>query len=169
LAALKEQFPGLIVGETQDNFIPVLLPADALRPEPQHLTNHSWNNQIQLSGWSADPRDFGELSRAVHGESSHNLVVTLFWQAGEAIEHDYTAYVHLLDESGQLVAQLDRPPDGYPTTDWRPGEVIIDNYVIPLPPERPPGLYTLTTGFYYLPTMEGLGETAVLTTLSLLP
>jgi hypothetical protein len=86
----------------------------------------------------------------------------LFWQASADVDRDYTAYVHLLDDTGQLVAQLDRPPDGYPTTDWRPSEVVMDSYVIALPSDRPPGFYTLTTGFYYLPTLETLGETAVL-------
>jgi 4-amino-4-deoxy-L-arabinose transferase-like glycosyltransferase len=149
LAALQEQFPRLIVGEARDDFIPALLPADALRPQPQYLTGHSWNGQIQLSGWSEEVRD-------------QELVITLFWQASEEMDRDYTAYVHLLDDTGQLVAQLDRPPDGYPTTDWRPDEVAMDSYVIALPSEWPSGFYTLTTGFYYLPTLETLGETAVL-------
>jgi hypothetical protein len=149
LAALQEQFPSLIVGEPRDDFIPALLPADALRPQPQRRANHSWNGQIHLSGWSEEVRD-------------QELVITLFWQARADVDRDYTAYVHLLDDTGQLVAQLDRPPDGYPTIDWRPGEVVMDSYVIALPSERPSSSFTLTTGFYYLPTLETLGETAVL-------
>jgi hypothetical protein len=78
------------------------------------------------------------------------------------MERPYTAFVHLLDEHGALVAQLDRPPAGYPTNDWRVGEVVIDQYVVPLPVELPPGVYTLATGFYYLPTLERLGEAAQL-------
>jgi hypothetical protein len=140
LTALQKQFPGLLVGEEQDNFIPALLPAGAPRPQPQHLADHSWDGRIRLLGWS----------EAVGGQ---NLTVTLFWQAEADMDRNYTAYIHLLNENDELIAQLDRQPDGYPTSDWRPGEIIIDRYII----EPPPGEYQLQTGFYCLPTLEPLG------------
>jgi hypothetical protein len=75
----------------------------------------------------------------------------------------YTAFVHVLDSNGQLVAQSDRPPAGYPTSDWLAGEFVVDHYLVSLPPDLAPGSYTLQTGFYYLPTQERVGEPAVLT------
>ena len=66
--------------------------------------------------------------------------------------------MHILDENGVLVAQLDRLPGGYPTSDWQPGELIRDQYAIPIPGTLPSGRYTLETGFYYLPTLEPLGS-----------
>lgn len=86
------------------------------------------------------------------------VTVELLWQALEEMERPYTAFVHLLDGSGQVAAQLDRPPAGYPTTDWRPNETIYDRYVVPLPAEFPAGSYTVQSGFYYLPTLQLLGE-----------
>jgi hypothetical protein len=53
---------------------------------------------------------------------------------------------------------LDRPPAGYPTTDWRVGEVVVDRYVVALPADMGSGNYRLMTGWYYLPTLERLGE-----------
>ena len=88
----------------------------------------------------------------------------MFWQAGAEMDRNYTAFVHLLGENGDPIAQLDRPPDGYPTSDWRPGEVIIDQYTIQLPADLPTGTYNLQSGFYYLPTLEGLGTTVPLGT-----
>jgi hypothetical protein len=75
---------------------------------------------------------------------------------------DYTVFIHLVDETGQPVAQIDRPPDGRPTDDWQPGEMIMDSFTIPLPPDLPDGDYTWITGFYYLPTLERLGEAATI-------
>jgi hypothetical protein len=149
LADLLQVLPDLIIGEERDNYIPALLPADAPRPQPQYPVTHSWNDlsgkgQIYLLGWSED-------------ENEQELIVTLFWQAGAEMARDYTAFVHLLGVDGQPIAQLDRPPDGYPTSDWQPGEVIIDQYVIQLPADLPVGAYHLQTGFYYLPTLERLG------------
>ena len=80
---------------------------------------------------------------------------------------DYTAYVHLLADGGDLVTQRDRPPAGYPTSVWQPGEIVLDTYTINLPPDLPSERYTLQTGFYYLPTLASLGEAAVLTTINL--
>jgi 4-amino-4-deoxy-L-arabinose transferase-like glycosyltransferase len=145
LATLQKKFPDLIAGPEQDNFIPVWLSPDAVRPQPQHSVDHSWDGQIGLLGWS----------EAVDGQ---NLAITLFWQAQADMAMDYTAYIHLLDANGQLVAQLDRQPDGYPTGDWRPGEIILDVFVV----EMPPGEYRLQTGFYYLPTLEPLGTAVTL-------
>ncbi len=149
LIALQKQFPDLIVGAKQDNFVPALLPATAARPQPQHLADHSWDGQIHLLGWS-------------EAMSGQNLVVTLFWRAEADMAVDYTAFVHLLDENGELLTQLDRQPDGYPTSDWRSGEIIMDEYVVQLPL----GDYHLETGFYYLPTLEPLGTAVTLDTIN---
>jgi hypothetical protein len=83
------------------------------------------------------------------------------WQANVEMERSYTAYVHLLAADGELVAQLDRLPDGYPTSDWQPGEIVIDSYAIQLPPNWQAGDHYLQTGFYFLPTQERLGEPAI--------
>jgi hypothetical protein len=50
----------------------------------------------------------------------------------------------LVDRQGQVVASTDAEPvsGAYPTTAWRPGEVVADAYEIPLPPGLPPGEYS---------------------------
>lgn len=57
--------------------------------------------------------------------------VTLVWRAAEdaASTTDYTAFVQLLDENGQLAAQSDAI--ARPTTGWRPSEIIIDQHTLP--------------------------------------
>lgn len=79
------------------------------------------------------------------------LTTTLFWQAGTGLlNQSFSVFVHLLDETGALVAQHDGvPADGnLPTTLWLPDEVIADTRTIPLPDQLAPGRYTLIAGMY---------------------
>ena len=84
--------------------------------------------------------------------------VTLYWEALSVPHEDYTAFVHLIDAQGRLVAQRDSYPlDGrHPTSLWQPGEVVRDRVELRLPVDLPPGDYRLLTGMYLLRTMERL-------------
>lgn len=115
----------------------------------EHQVNLAFNDAVKLVGWSAYP-------------DASNLMVDLVWQASGIIDQNYTAYVHLLNETGQLIAQNDRPPAGYPTGDWRPGEIIRDSYPLTLPPTLPPGHYTLEVGFYAWPSLTAFGRNLTL-------
>jgi 4-amino-4-deoxy-L-arabinose transferase-like glycosyltransferase len=86
-------------------------------------------------------------TRAAAGDA---VTVTLVWQAEAVVPADYTAFVHLMDERGELVAQADAPPLGgdYPTSWWVPGDVIRGPHRLSLPVTLPPGLYTLQVGLY---------------------
>ncbi|RME63739.1 MAG: hypothetical protein D6790_04265 [Caldilineae bacterium] len=81
------------------------------------------------------------------------LYTRLFWEVEQTPSHNYTAFVHLLqrDEQGDLIwlAGADRPPgEGTcPTTEWLPGEVVVDELQFVLP-ELPPGDLYLAVGFY---------------------
>jgi hypothetical protein len=72
---------------------------------------------------------------------------------------DYTVFVHLLDETDQLVAQHDGQPwwqVKIPTSSWQQGETVLDQHTLQLPPELPAGTYRLQTGVYYWETLERL-------------
>ncbi len=75
---------------------------------------------------------------------------TLHWQALTPPAKNYTVFTHLLDAAGNLSAQQDNPPQQgyYPTSWWDPGEITLDPYTLPLPPDLPPGEYTLRIGLY---------------------
>ncbi|MBK9054197.1 MAG: hypothetical protein IPL78_25780 [Chloroflexi bacterium] len=154
LQQLRDYFPTGVVDAAATSFIPFHVPADAPRIQAENMTNELWSGQIRLAGWSQAQED-------------NQLVVALYWQAEVEMERSYTAFVHLLDENGQLVAQLDRLPGGYPTNDWQPGELVMDKYVVTLPDSLPIGSYTVETGFYYLPTLESLGPPAQLGTVAI--
>ena len=76
------------------------------------------------------------------------LDVTLYWRALDNPETPYTAFVHLVDQEGDLVAQIDRPPH-YTTDRWRRDELVLDTYTIELSDPLPQrATYRLLTGFY---------------------
>jgi len=161
LAELSAYFPDGQVSQVADDLITFRVPAGAERIQlPPDTTISSSDDmalafagEIMLRGYSIE-------------QDSDQLSVSLVWQATGDMTLEYTAFVHVLDSNGQLVAQRDRPPAGYPTSDWSAGEIIIDRYLVSLPADLPPGSYMLQTGFYYLPTGERVGQPAVLTDFS---
>jgi hypothetical protein len=93
------------------------------------------------------------------------LRLALTWKALQSVDKDYTVFVHLLDEAGQMRAQRDSPPvGGYrPTSEWDVGELVEDRYGIPLPADLPPGEYALAVGMYdaalqRLPVSDSIGR-----------
>ncbi len=86
------------------------------------------------------------------------LHLTLYWQDLAPLEVDYTVFTHLLGPDGQIQAQQDNRPQGgtFPTVEWLPGDLIVDEYRLAVRPEAPPGRYTLEIGMYRLETGERL-------------
>ncbi len=83
--------------------------------------------------------------------------LTLYWKAEIPDDADYTIFVHLLDQTGQLVTGQDNQPvnGSYPTAIWEPGEIIPDGYTFNTS-ELPPGEYQIEIGMYLLDTGERL-------------
>jgi len=90
--------------------------------------------------------------------AGETLRLKLYWQARAPMDEDYSVFVHLMDEGGNLCAQQDCQPQrgDYPTSLWRRGEVIWDGHEIALPPDLPTGTYRLVAGMYSLESMERL-------------
>ena len=78
------------------------------------------------------------------------LALTFYWKALEKPDTDYVVFVHLVDEDGTIVSQIDSIPAGgaRPTIGWRKGEVITDHHNLPIPDDLPPGVYHINTGMY---------------------
>jgi hypothetical protein len=124
---------------------------------PQNPLTAAFGDSISLLGYDLDPaatRPGGTL-RLRSGQALH---LRLYWQAREPIGEDYTVFVHLLGEDGQLWGQHDGQPEGgfYPTSFWDEDEVIVDEHEIVLGPDTPPGEYQIVTGLYRLATGERL-------------
>ena len=83
-------------------------------------------------------------------ETGSVLNIALYWQAHAAPAEDYTVFVHLLNGTGELVAQHDGQPVGgyYPTSYWEEGETVKDEHELSLPPGLEAGEYYLRVGMY---------------------
>jgi hypothetical protein len=106
----------------------------------------TFGGQIRLLGYDLSAGSSGALSP---GET---CTATLHWQAVGPVDRNYTVFLHLVDEAGQIQAQEDGPPlDGsYPTSYWQPGEVLEDAHMLELGQAMPAGEYRLLVGLYLL-------------------
>jgi len=111
---------------------------------PRNL-NARFEKGIRLLGYELD------------ASSPERLRLRLYWEAGERVGEDYTVFVHLVGEGG-LVAQDDSLPARgyYPTSRWRPGDIIGDEHLLDLPAPYDPARYQLVVGLYRLETMQRL-------------
>jgi hypothetical protein len=96
-----------------------------------------------------------EKATAVPGEV---VPVALRWRGLRAMSEDYTVFVHLVGPDGRLHGQVDSwPVQGtYPTSAWRPGREVVDEYRVRLEADAPAGSYRVVVGLYQLETMERL-------------
>jgi hypothetical protein len=120
-----------------------------LAVEPNHLTIPLRVTDPSITAPAQVLGDFGaiRLRDIRRGASS----VTLVWTAERAIATDYTAFIHVLDQAGKVVAQNDSQPanQAWPTSAWQPGQVIVDSHDLSIPGDGARleiGLYTLADG-----------------------
>ena len=121
------------------------------RPElpMQYATEANFGRQIKLLGYTLEAEEI---------KPGDSVRLTLYWQALADMETSYTVFIHLIDQDERIMGQKDnRPVSGlYPTTEWTPGERIVDRYEIATGPEIPPGDYSIEMGLYELESGERL-------------
>ncbi|MBI5876965.1 MAG: DUF2142 domain-containing protein [Chloroflexi bacterium] len=108
------------------NVIPISQPTVG----PQNRVDAQFADLIALQGYDLSPGK-----------------VTFYWMALTPLEADYTVFVHALDSNGRIIDQRDTQPLGgwYPTSIWRPGNIIKDEHAFQWPPQTvnlAVGLYT---------------------------
>jgi len=115
----------------------------------QHATEANFSGQVKLLGYTLN------AEKIKPGDS---VQLALYWQALANMEASYTVFTHLIDQDERIMEQKDnRPVSGlYPTTEWTPGETIVDRYEIATGPEIPPGEYSIEIGLYELDSGERL-------------
>ncbi|HAL61294.1 MAG TPA: hypothetical protein DCP08_02680 [Chloroflexi bacterium] len=117
-------------------------------PEIFNRVDVRFGDAVSLRGY--------RLSLQLH--SGDDLPITLYWEALQTIDRDYTVFLHVVDARGNVIAQHDSQPrsGGYPTTLWMPGEMVEDEHAVPIPDSLPSGEYSLLIGLYSLDTLERL-------------
>ena len=109
-------------------------------PQDMLPANTSFKDTFELTGF--------ELN------ADEQLTVDLYWRSLKETETDFTVFVHLFNEVGELVAQHDSWPQAgtYPTSLWTPPEIVRDTHTLLVPP----GSYSLAIGLYQAETGERL-------------
>ncbi len=114
----------------------------ATQPPPETAFDARLGSAIALTGATVAPVN----------EQENTLPVTLYWQALETPQADFTAFVHVLNASGEKVAQADGAPQDdlgpLPTSLWRAGQRVVDAQNIELAANLPPGEYRVIAGLY---------------------
>ncbi len=109
-------------------------------PEVDERLSANFGGQLQLVGYTFET----STSR-----------LSLVWQAAPRAWADYTVFVHVVDAAGNRLAGNDAQPS-VPTSQWARGEVVIDERVVPIPDDVPPGDYGVVVGIYRADTGERL-------------
>ena len=113
---------------------------DGVLAVPAVAVGANFGDQIALLGYHVDSES------AAPGDT---LELTLFWQAQRPLDIEYQVFVHVLDAEGQLMAQSDKiNPGEFPTHRWPTDRYVPDTHRLALPPDLPPGQYTVTTGLW---------------------
>ncbi len=76
--------------------------------------------------------------------------VKLYWQALRSLGEDYKVALVLRDVANQIWGRWDGRPTNYlyPTFRWRPGQLVLGRYPIPMLAGMPPGDYGLEVAVY---------------------
>jgi len=118
---------------------------------------------VELLGVEATPADPPPLA----GEGTRRMGVRLRWRATAPLTEDYTVFLHYLRD-GERIAQADSQPAGgrYPTTAWRPGDIVNDDHYVEEIGASLPDHDTLLLGFWQpesggkLKLLDGAGNPA---------
>ncbi|HID63842.1 MAG TPA: DUF2079 domain-containing protein [Anaerolineae bacterium] len=115
----------------------------------QHATEANFSGQIKLLGYTLETEEI---------KPGDSVQLALYWQALANMETSYTVFTHLIDQDERIMGQRDNLPVSglYPTTEWTPGEKIVDRYEIATSPEILPGEYSIEIGLYELDSGERL-------------
>ena len=68
----------------------------------------------------------------------------------ETLDANYTVFVHLSGPDEQIWGQHDGQPveSTFPTAEWVPGQIVVDQHQVEISAQAPDGTYKLLTGLY---------------------
>ena len=104
-----------------------IIPSEwAIPPEPPNQTQIRFAEGVMLNGYDIGVDDENGSDEQVH--------VRLWWRASGPLAANYVQFLHVINEQGELIAQVDTPPltenGSYPTSFWGEGETIITQLVL---------------------------------------
>ncbi|MBI5035035.1 MAG: glycosyltransferase family 39 protein [Chloroflexi bacterium] len=118
--------------------------------KPQKRIHSVWADSIELLGYSINAAD----------TQKRNIEVTLFFHALKSIPEDYTFSIKVRDAKERVWGQEDKwlGDNSYATTQWSPGDIIIEKFYPGLTACAPAGGYRFTVEAYNPQSMQSLGD-----------
>lgn len=109
-----------------------------------------WEQGIELHGWRLQRPETAPRSMINEIHPGETLDIILTWHALERIEHNWTVFIHLVNENGEIVAEHNSIPQNgqLPLPLWTPGDWLEDTHPLELPADLPSGGYDLRVGLY---------------------
>ncbi len=115
-----------------------------------HPLDITYGDKMKLTGYEVNKETL---------KPGEELKLSLYWQALSEMDKDYSIFIHLLGWDGQLLGRRDVYPGrgSYPTSQWKAGDIIRDEYTIPILPEAiTPSRCQIEAGLYDFITKERL-------------
>lgn len=139
----------------------IFMPLKVIKPAYQIVPLPKWNLWFVANKTEFTFGDMFELKgyKVQTDTDSSQVILTLYWQAMQRPDFDYSVFTHIIDESNQLIAQKDHAPGDnvdYLPTAWWPGDIIADEHIIETPPQLASGTYRFRVGVYDWATGEQL-------------
>jgi transmembrane protein TMEM260 (protein O-mannosyltransferase) len=143
-------------GVTENYSLSSLGPLIRVQPQPATDMPNVSNPLIvdfgamELIGFDVDASRLVAIPTRWHAENGEVVRVTVYWRVDEAISTDAMVSVKILNKDRRVVGQIDHRPvlDAYPTSAWRPGQVIVDTYDVPIFLGAAPGEYAINATIY---------------------
>ncbi len=109
--------------------------------QPSRPLAASFENGLSLLGYDLQP---------VAATTSDSLKLTLYWRVDRRVDANLIVFTQLLNRGNHIYAQHDKPPvsELYKTSQWAPGDLLRDEYLLPIKAGAPPGEYRLLMGLY---------------------
>ena len=162
-------------------FADLVQPLETINLRPDDLDPAFSLFNLQVTEWqrSDTPSNFGDALELLGTQWSDDTIapgetaeLVTFWQVTDpskagpivppAFETDVILFTHILDDSGNIVAQRDSLE--VPSWNWHTGDVFIQVHPVFIPPEMQPGTYRAVVGVYdrtsgeRLPLLNSSGE-----------
>lgn len=123
-------------------------------------------DQAAARPWQGKPAQFrlGNVAEILESNApgvaraGDTITLALAWRALSDVRDSYTAFVHVISDQGELIAQLDSVPRGgrFPTEHWLAGDIVPDEFSLPVRADAPAGRYRVKVGLYETQSRERL-------------
>ncbi|PIE80015.1 MAG: hypothetical protein CSA11_09655 [Chloroflexi bacterium] len=108
-------------------------------PTTAQAAGHQFGDAVRLLGFSLEPT------------AENQVEVSLYWQTERPLRQNAVVFVHLLDETGEVVTQHDGQPvqNSYPLSIWPTHHIIADRHPLTLPAGSSWQDYQMAVGLYH--------------------